>query len=598
MTTISGCAAEYCADVGEFQVALPLWGTVHHTGYPLYMLLGSPFVAALARLGVAPAAGASLFSFFWEVLAVAGLAALALRLGARPALAVAAAWLLAVLEPIWVHGSLAEVYSLNLALTVAILWLTVQLGRAWSNRTGWLLAFVAGLGVAHHRLMGILVVVVAIYLLPVLLQQRHWVRWLMPAGGLFVAGFLPYLDMPWRAWRGATWHYGDPGTWDGFWYIFWGREVTGLQRPQTSSETLISAALDVVRRVRNTLAWPGIGVTGAGLMAAWWPKNSRREAAFLTAVGASYLIFAVVFRPAVLVEAVLMTTLAALALLAAVGLSQWPRPYWQVAAAGVMVAAGWLTARNYPMVRALTHDDSMRSYQRQFAALEAPSEAVVMAPWGRHFFALAYAQRVEGRWPGWTVVDHRADMAALMQTHGRIYTAAETNFVFDRTWWVNQLGEPLRATSAGAGLIALTTQPLDPPTATFIPLGGGIGLTKWQMTLLRDGRLQVSLYWTCAQPLERDYSTFVHVTALDEITVPEDLLAQSDAAIPVAGWYPTRLWQPNEVVREEHVLALPAGAAPRVIFVGMYSRGEAGQFVHLGRLRFEKSTNDQWRHAP
>jgi len=53
MVKVSGCApVKYCTDVGEFQVALPEWGTVHPTGYPLYMLLGSPFVAGLRALGV------------------------------------------------------------------------------------------------------------------------------------------------------------------------------------------------------------------------------------------------------------------------------------------------------------------------------------------------------------------------------------------------------------------------------------------------------------------------------------------------------------------------------------------------------------------
>ena len=48
MSVVSGCTSEYCADVGEFQVALATWGTVHYTGYPLYMLLGSPFVAQVS----------------------------------------------------------------------------------------------------------------------------------------------------------------------------------------------------------------------------------------------------------------------------------------------------------------------------------------------------------------------------------------------------------------------------------------------------------------------------------------------------------------------------------------------------------------------
>lgn len=60
MSNIAGCFHQYCNDVGEFQIALATWGTVHHTGYPLYMLLGSPFVSALRWLNVSPAAASSI----------------------------------------------------------------------------------------------------------------------------------------------------------------------------------------------------------------------------------------------------------------------------------------------------------------------------------------------------------------------------------------------------------------------------------------------------------------------------------------------------------------------------------------------------------
>src|SRR3972149_6080690 len=65
MLTVSGSDSPYTADTGEFQVALAEWGTVHHTGYPLYMLLGSPFVAALRVAGVPPSAGAFVFFLVW-----------------------------------------------------------------------------------------------------------------------------------------------------------------------------------------------------------------------------------------------------------------------------------------------------------------------------------------------------------------------------------------------------------------------------------------------------------------------------------------------------------------------------------------------------
>ncbi len=85
MTAISGCADQYCLDTGKSQVALARWGTVHYTGYPLYMLLGS--VTLLRAFGAPPAMAASLYSLLWEVLAVLGLALLAGFLTGDPWLA-------------------------------------------------------------------------------------------------------------------------------------------------------------------------------------------------------------------------------------------------------------------------------------------------------------------------------------------------------------------------------------------------------------------------------------------------------------------------------------------------------------------------------
>src|SRR5438477_12600101 len=51
-------------DSGEFQLAIPLLGIVHPTGYPLYLLLGKlftllPFATIAARVNLFSAAGAS-----------------------------------------------------------------------------------------------------------------------------------------------------------------------------------------------------------------------------------------------------------------------------------------------------------------------------------------------------------------------------------------------------------------------------------------------------------------------------------------------------------------------------------------------------------
>ena len=52
---INGSQHPYTTDVGEIQNALPRWGTIHYTGYPLYTALGSAFVTLLHAIGIPPA---------------------------------------------------------------------------------------------------------------------------------------------------------------------------------------------------------------------------------------------------------------------------------------------------------------------------------------------------------------------------------------------------------------------------------------------------------------------------------------------------------------------------------------------------------------
>lgn len=56
------------------------------------------------------------------------------------------------------------------------------------------------------------------------------------------------------------------------------------------------------------------------------------------------------------------------------------------------------------------------------------------------------------------------------------------------------------------------------------------------------------LFWRAGTDLDKDYSVFVHLRR-DNQTV-----AQSDS-YPAAGYYPTHLWRPGDVVADEHLLA-------------------------------------------
>jgi hypothetical protein len=430
-------------------------------------------------------------------------------------------------------------------------------------------------------------------------RQPRWPRWLVGAAASFAAGFLPYLDLPLRVWRGSTWHYDRPDTWAGFWRIFSGQEVAGLQRPLTTFPALTAAASDVARALLATFTWPGLALVAAAACVALWPGRKQPLAPMSALIAATYLAFGVIFRPAVLLEAEMLGALLAMSVLLALGLSRLPRRRAALGALACIALTVGLALRNFPVVRSLTGDEAAVRYIDQLTHLEAPPGAVVMEPWGGNYFALAYAQRIEGRLPGWQLVDHRANMADLAAAQGRIYTTAATLFVFGPEWWASRLGSPLRLTSAGPKLVALTALPLPAPTTKPLPLDADVGLVDWHVRILGEtGQLLVRLDWVTRRPLAEDYSTYVHVTDQSEIIRPEDLVAQSDYAAPVDGWYPTSTWQPNEVVREHHVLAVPAGRSPRAILVGMYKVGAAGEFEHIGQIAFTPDSDGRWLVRP
>src|SRR5689334_14022954 len=70
-------------DVGETQVVLNVWGTLHATGYPLYVLLSAALVTILKAFGVSAAAAPAVTSLLWGMLALAVIYTLGLALTRR-----------------------------------------------------------------------------------------------------------------------------------------------------------------------------------------------------------------------------------------------------------------------------------------------------------------------------------------------------------------------------------------------------------------------------------------------------------------------------------------------------------------------------------
>ena len=78
--------------------------------------------------------------------------------------------------------------------------------------------------------------------------------------------------------------------------------------------------------------------------------------------------------------------------------------------------------------------------------------------------------------------------------------------------------------------------------------------------------IHLTLYWQLQQPVQRNYTVFVHI-----LDASGQLVAQKDNE-PNAGQYPTAAWQMGQPVRDAYALALPEGLAQGAyrIVVGLY----------------------------
>ncbi|MGA9351558.1 MAG: protein kinase [Anaerolineae bacterium] len=79
--------------------------------------------------------------------------------------------------------------------------------------------------------------------------------------------------------------------------------------------------------------------------------------------------------------------------------------------------------------------------------------------------------------------------------------------------------------------------------------------------------LHLTLYWRALQPMQENYTVFVHVVRADGA-----ILIQRDVE-PRDGTHPTGLWVTGELVEDPHELSIPSDAPPDTYWlkVGMYS---------------------------
>lgn len=588
---INGSQSPYATDVGEIQNALPRWGTIHFTGYPLYTFTGSLFVTALRALGVQPAAGASLFSALWGAVALGLLALLALDLDVPGPAAALSSLVVALSASTWIDASLAEVHTMSMAFTLATLLLALRFaqaapGQGRSGSRGDLLGLTLAFtqGVAHQRAIAFLAPAVVVLIWPRLraVWRNPW-----PVLGVAMLAPLTYLYLPLRAWQGAKWTFGQPDTWRGFWTMVFDTKASRIIALPTDPGQWLVRAGATVGLLNDDLPVLLVAIGLAGLLLPALHGRRRESLGLLLAV-VPYLTLCLVIWEGRVSDALLAVKLpvihlAGLGLALAVGgvSRQWPR-FGIGATATLALACAALFVIHRPAVLAITRDPGAESVIATVEQVAPPDRPTTfMTLWGHDFWALAYVQAYRHQLPGLNLVDHNADFQAILGRGDRLLTLEKTFYQRPLSWWDERVG-PVHLSSVAPGVIEIArTPPLtlaDVPAGPHLDLGNGIRVLSARLGSSRLDELTLTVYWQAERALDGDYSVAVHLLAHDPPRGPDDILAQADRQHPVGGWYPTSRWQAGEIVRDDYVIPVSAGTQPVAVRVSMYQVDPQGQF--------------------
>ncbi len=257
------CPTVYWYDSAEFAAAAVLLGIPHPPGYPLYVLIGHVF----SYLPGDPAFAVNLMSAAFGALAVGFCYLLARRLGAKRVSAIVSALVLGTTRLVWDNAVVAEVYTPGLAAVLAT-WLLLLSG---SRRGVVLAAGVAGLSLGLHLFVATCGLGFAVLVLghglaittPSELRKLVSSQMIVARARLALAclasaalGACVFLWLPVRAAMDPSMNFGDPSSWERFWWV-----VTG-----GNYKTWFATPSDTGERALLLLSLPARALTSAGAL--------------------------------------------------------------------------------------------------------------------------------------------------------------------------------------------------------------------------------------------------------------------------------------------------------------------------------------------
>jgi hypothetical protein len=616
-------------DSGEFQFAAWLGGFAHPTGYPLY-LLGGWFWTHLLPLGD-PAWRMNAFSAVWGALAVGLLYLLARQVAGivahlhRPMLAVRlpaliAAATFAVSPTFWSQAVVAEVYTLNMALMLALFLALIR--WAATGRDRWLdgAAFLLGLSLAHHRTTILWMPAIALFVwLTIRGRQGARPSTAPPApvaapfrvlrigARLALLALLPlllYAYIPLTAVNTPYLHvqvgpeqvlelYSPTLT--GFVNYVTGRAFESeFRSPAGALGRLAPSARFLIAE----LTWGGVAL---GLIGLAWLARRARPLLGLTCLGfltvlAFNLFYSIGDIAAYYIPLFALWTLwiapgiAALAAAIATLADRISQPTLTRSFAAlfpcllVSLFPAFLPA--YLLLTHLAPLDQSRNNQAR-ATWEAiltqaiPQNTILVTNDRDEMMPFWYMRYVEGARPDLTglfpLIQPEPAWADVGGVTAEALRSGRPVFLIKPMpgLEVKHRLEPAGALVRVLGPAA-ERPPAHPAGAVF---GEAIRLTGYDVrpaTLVAGGSVSVTLYWQPARRLDADYTTFVQLLNADNAKI-----GQSDHR-PGGVYYPTALWKPGETLADTHTLTLAAdlGGPPYTLLVGLYTAG--AELRHLG----------------
>ena len=400
------------ADGGDLIAASMTQGVPHPSGYPTYCLLGRLF--ALLPLGSI----ARRFNLFSATAAAVSIGLLVASLHhtlssptrrlTRPQAAVALvsglAW--AVSPTLWSQATIAEVYALAILFTTLCLSLCLREDLLRHLHAWALLGFALGLGLGAHLTVGLMIPSLII----LLWKQRTWRR-AITLGAAAGAGALVYVYLPLAALAKPLVNWGDPRTWDRFWWVVSGAPYRDylFAFPHKLLVPRITAWLQLWAQ---QFTWLGLALAALGLWS--WIEERRRSWAAATIV--LFVVSSLVSLGydttdsyLYLLPGYLVTTLW-LAEGARTLLEELTSPakrFHSIVLICYLLALGvipaWSVWHNLSEMD-LRHDEEARRWASGVLA-EAREDALLLTGQDRHTFTLDYVLWVEGQRRDLIVID-------------------------------------------------------------------------------------------------------------------------------------------------------------------------------------------------